>query len=52
VKGEAAPTCDGIVIHPGTPEEERLTFADAKRRGITVEDPGVQRLIDAAVERM
>jgi hypothetical protein len=47
-EGEVAPTCDGVIIHPGTPKEERLTFADAHLRGIEVEDPGIQARIDGA----
>lgn len=45
-EGEVAPTCDGVVIHPGTTSEERLTFAEAQRRGILVDDPNIQARIE------
>lgn len=45
---EVAPVCDGLVLHPGTPREERITLAEARRRGITVEDPVLQAAIDRA----
>jgi len=48
VRDEVAPACDGIVIHPNTTDEERISFAEAKRRGIVVEDPGIQQMIDRA----
>ena len=45
-EGELAPTCDGVIIHPGTKQEERLTFADARLRGVQSDDPRIQALID------
>jgi hypothetical protein len=45
-KDEVAPTCDGVIIHPGMADERRLTFADAKALGITVEDPEIQAMIE------
>jgi hypothetical protein len=48
VENEVAPVCDGVVIHPGTPREERISLAEARRRGIRVEDANLQATIDAA----
>lgn len=45
---EVAPVCDGVVLHPGTPREERITLAEARRRGIRVDDPVLQAAIDRA----
>jgi hypothetical protein len=48
VENEVAPVCDGVILHPGTPKEERITLGEAKRRGIHVEDPVLQAAIDRA----
>jgi hypothetical protein len=50
VENEVAPVCDGIVIHPGTPKEERISLPEARRRGIHVDDPNLQAAIDSARE--
>jgi hypothetical protein len=43
---EVAPVCDGVVLHPGTDREERLTWAEARRRGVQVADAALQAAID------
>lgn len=48
VENEVAPVCDGVVLHPHTPKEERITLAEARRRGIKVDDPVLQAAIDRA----
>jgi hypothetical protein len=48
VENEVAPVCDGVVLHPGTTREERITLAEARRRGVQVDDPVLQAAIDAA----
>ena len=49
-ENEVAPVCDGVVLHPGTPQEERISLGEARRRGITVDDPVLQAAIDRAPE--
>lgn len=44
--GEVAPVCDGIVLEPGTDREERLTWAEARRRGVRVASTDLQAAID------
>ncbi len=48
MRDEVVPVCDGVVIHPGTPDQERLTWAAAHRRGVVVDDPLLQEAIDGA----
>jgi hypothetical protein len=50
VENEVAPVCDGVVLHPGTAREERITLAEARRRGIQVDDPVLQAAIERAAE--
>lgn len=47
MQGEIAAVCDGVVLHPRTPDEERLTWAEARRRGVVVDDPVLQQAIDS-----
>lgn len=46
--GEVVPVCDGIVLEPGTDREERLTWAEAHRRGVQVSSAELQAAIDRA----
>jgi hypothetical protein len=46
--GEVVALCDGIVLEPGTEREERLTWAEARRRGVQVSSPEIQAGIDGA----
>jgi hypothetical protein len=46
--GEVAPVCDGIVLEPGTEREERITWSEARRRGVQVLSPEIQSMIDQA----
>jgi hypothetical protein len=48
MENEIVPVCDGVVIHPGTTKEERITLAEARRRGIQAEDPTLQMAIESA----
>jgi hypothetical protein len=47
--GEVVALCDGVVLEPGTAREERLTWAEARRRGVRVSSPEIQSAIDHAV---
>ena len=46
--GEVVAVCDGVVLEPGPYREERLTWAEAHRRGVQVTSPEIQRAIDNA----
>jgi hypothetical protein len=46
--GEVVALCDGIVLEPGTEREERLTWAEARTRGVRVSSPEIQSAIDNA----
>jgi hypothetical protein len=46
--GEVVAVCDGVVLEPGTDREERLTWAEARRRGVRVSAPEIQSAIDGA----
>jgi hypothetical protein len=47
--GEVVALCDGVVLEPGTDREERLTWAEARRRGVRVSSAEIQSAIDNAV---
>jgi hypothetical protein len=46
--GEVVALCDGVVLEPGTEREERLSWLEARRRGVRVSSPEIQSAIDHA----
>ena len=46
--GEVVAVCDGVVLEPGTEREERLSWVEARRRGVRVSLPEIQAAIDNA----